>query len=150
MKFNPTTAVAAYLLLGILPSVFGGEDGPIKLQKTESVERDILRDSQLSISPTPGRTSPIRPPTPRPTRSPTTRLLSTETERDLGSREQEDLWRHILRDSQLSISPTPGPTRPIRPTFPLTDKQTTLPPVVPDDEECELEVSKLIISNTCN
>jgi hypothetical protein len=109
MKFHSAAAVAACLLLGDVSSVFGEGDGQIKLQKTETVERDILRDSQLSISPTPGRTSPIRPPTPRPTRSPTTRA-----------------------------------------TFRPTENPTTLPPVIPDDEECELQVSKLIISNTCH
>ena len=135
MRFNSATAVAAFLLLGDLSLVIGEGDGPIKLQKRETVERD---------------------------------LFSTETERGLGSREQEDLWRHILRDSQLSLPisrpptnrPTDRPTRrptrrptarpTDRPTRRPTDNPTTLAPVVPDDEECELEVSKLIISSTCH
>ena len=139
MKFNSATA-AAFLLLGDLSSVFGEGDGPIKLQKREIVERD---------------------------------LLSIETERDLGSREQEDLWRHILRDSQISFqrpqqaeptpvptnSPTPRPTnRPTpRPTPRPTNRPTRRPtnrptntPTLPPDEECGLEVSKLIISSTCH
>ena len=65
--------------------------------------------------------------------------------KDRNLSEQDDLWRLILSD-QTSFPPSPRPSpRPTPLTFSTmqpTSFPTTLQPVLPQDEQCELEVSE--------
>ena len=114
MKLQIFAASAFCLLLGDIPSAFGIED-------------DLTNHER-------GKTT-------------NTNLRSKE--RMLARQEQEDLWRLILND-QTSFIPTPAPIRsfvpPTRrptaePTRRPTFSPTTLPPVLPQDEQCQLDVS---------
>jgi hypothetical protein len=106
------------------PIDFTPDDSHISSAPLSPRNNNSPTDSQIPSAPLSPRikSSPTNRPTSRPTSRPTNRLTKRPTDR-----------------------PTNLPT-----TTPPTDKQTTPQPFVPDDEECELEVSKLIISNTCN